>query len=228
MAVYDPTASTAPAVPAGPPVDVRAPGASDKAVVTAELRYYVAALVLVVVGVLGGWGLMQAFHPDAGALPQLAPGVGVFAVLYVLAQAIERLIEPFSPILGGVLGVYASGRKRKGELVVARNIALVEVKQSGDEQKKRDCMDAQDALNQFRANASPMAFGIAALLAMLSAGYTGFLVLHVIGLAGVAPWVDVLITGLAVGGGIKPLHDLITNLRESKTSKQDPQELQTN
>jgi hypothetical protein len=67
-----------------------------------------------------------------------------------------------------------------------------------------------------------MTFCIAALLAMLSAGYTGFLVLHVIGLSAVAPWADVLITGLAIGGGTKPLHDLIANLREGKVSKQAP------
>jgi hypothetical protein len=166
--------------------------------------------------------------PDVSRLPAQPSclGIGVFAVLYVLAQAIERLIEPFSPMLGGLLDMDKRGWNRKGTLVLARNTALVAVK-SGDKEKK-ECVEAQDALNQFRANASPMTFGIAALLAMLGAGYTGFLVLHVIGMGAVEPWLDVLITGLAVGGGTKPLHDLITNLRESKTSKQDPQELQTN
>jgi hypothetical protein len=33
---------------------------------------------------------------------------------------------------------------------------------------------------------------------------------------------DILVTGLAIGGGTKPLHDLIGNLQASKDSKKDP------
>ena len=35
-------------------------------------------------------------------------------------------------------------------------------------------------------------------------------------------WVDLLVTGLAVGGGTKPLHDLVSNLQASKEAKKDP------
>jgi hypothetical protein len=232
MAVYDPIAreaSTPSAAPVGgtqPPAEVQAPQESGNAVVAAERRYYWTALGLVVVGVIVGCALMYGFHPDPAVVPQLAPGVGVFAVLYVLAQVIERFLEPFSPVLGCLLNGRGE-KKSKKTLVVARNKALVEARQTGNVGKKKECADKQDALNQFRANATPMAFGIAALLAMAGAGYTGFLVMHVIGLTQVAAPVDLLITGMAVGGGAKPLHDLITNLRESKTSKQDPPELQT-
>ena len=234
MAVYDPIAPAAPAAPAvvaassegeEPPADDRMPQASGEAVVAAEPRYYWTALGLMVAGVLGGWWLMDHYHADSSVIPQLAPGVGVFAVLYVLAQAIERFLEPFSPWLGRLLN--GRVKKNKRDLVVARNTALVEARETGNVGKKKECADRQDELNQFRANATPMAFGIAALLAMAGAGYTGFLVMHVIGLTQVAAPVDLLITGMAVGGGVKPLHDLITNLRESKTSKQDPPELQT-
>jgi hypothetical protein len=156
--------------------------------------------------------------------------VGIFAVLYVLAQAIERLIEPLSAVLGGLLDWRKGKGKRvtrKSNLVQIRKTALAKAR-PGEWNARKMCAEAQDDVNQFRANASPMGFGIATLLAMLGGGYTGFMAMRLVGLTGVWPPVDVLITGLAIGGGTKPLHDLITNLRESKTAKQDPSELQTN
>lgn len=33
---------------------------------------------------------------------------------------------------------------------------------------------------------------------------------------------DLLLTGLAIGGRSKPLHDLISNLQAAKDSRQDP------
>jgi len=40
--------------------------------------------------------------------------------------------------------------------------------------------------------------------------------------AGVRHGLDLLATGLAIGGGTKPLHDLIKNLQEAKNDKKDP------
>ena len=57
---------------------------SEAVAVTAQKQYYVAALVLTAAGVVGGCILMAMRHPD-NSLPQLAPGVGVFAVLYIFA-----------------------------------------------------------------------------------------------------------------------------------------------
>jgi hypothetical protein len=62
----------------------------------------------------------------------------------------------------------------------------------------------------------------------------GLYLLHAVGLPegswrggpfsaqGLRRWVDLLVTGLAVGGGTKPLHDLISNLQASKEAKKDP------
>jgi hypothetical protein len=212
-------------LPTEPRADVEKPtegaiaAASGAATVSAELRYQIVAAVLIVVGLLLGWGLYEFVSTKPS---QLAVGVSVFAVLYVLAQAIERFIEPFSPLLGGVL----SGGVSKGTLVKKRDTKLADAKNGVGVAPKKACADAQAELDLFRANASTLAFGIAAFLALIGSGYFGFLILNLIGLSGVAAWVDLLVTGLAVGGGTKPLHDLITNLKESKNNKQDPKELQ--
>jgi hypothetical protein len=34
---------------------------------------------------------------------------------------------------------------------------------------------------------------------------------------------DIVVTGLAIGGGTKPLHDLISNMSNGKTAKDPPQ-----
>lgn len=207
---------------------------SESVAVGAERRYYAAAGALIVVGLLVGWCLLTWRHGPNAPLPQLSPGVGAFAVLYIFAQSIERLIEPVSPFLGSILGVgNKSGesedkkKKYKKELITDRNKYLVEAKTGGDKAVAKQCADAQYLLNQFRRNSATLAFGTATLLAMLGAGVSGFLLLHIVGLTDAPTMLDLFITGLAVGGGTKPLHDLITNITESTNSKQDPAELQT-
>jgi hypothetical protein len=44
--------------------------------------------------------------------------------------------------------------------------------------------------------------------------------------AGFRHMLDLLVTGLAIGGGTKPLHDLITNLQAAKYNRKDPRPLQ--
>lgn len=85
--------------------------------------------------------------------------------------------------------------------------------------------DAQRMVNQFRANSSALSFGLAAAIAMVACGYLGVFFLHSLGVTSTGIVLDLLITGLAVGGGTKPLHDLISNVQKAKDAKQDPKEL---
>ena len=57
---------------------------------------------------------------------------------------------------------------------------------------------------------------------MLAAGGLGLLLLHAIGLTKAPIWLDVLVTGLAIGSGTKPLHDLISNMQQSSGEKEQP------
>ena len=40
--------------------------------------------------------------------------------------------------------------------------------------------------------------------------------------AGIRHALDILVTGLAIGGGTKPLHDLISNLQAAKDNRKNP------
>src|SRR5581483_504094 len=124
------------------------------------------AYLVVGLGVVVGWLIYHEVKP-ADFVP--APGVSVFALLYILAQSIERTLEPASD-----LGVFGS--------------------------------KAQKPVRMWAA---------ATFLAMLGCGGLGVFLLHAVGLSTVPSAVDIGITGLAVGSGTKPLHDLISNIQKS-------------
>ncbi|HEY5987081.1 MAG TPA: hypothetical protein VIV12_12010 [Streptosporangiaceae bacterium] len=99
----------------------------------------------------------------------------------------------------------------------------------------------QATLNQQRADKAIAFWALASVLGVLLSATFGLYLLHIVGLrsdglvrggwtgpiasaAGIRHMLDLLVTGLAVGGGTKPLHDLITNLQTSKENKKDPGE----
>lgn len=134
-----------------------------------------------------------------------------FALLYIGAQAIERLIEPLM------------GRVRATEVSSAK----AAVASAGGATSKAM---AQTKLSQVQADRAAIAWAAASSIALLLCGALGLGILG--SLAGVetAPGfsadffaaVDVVVTGLVIGAGTKPLHDLITRIEKSK-NKADPE-----
>jgi hypothetical protein len=98
---------------------------------------------------------------------------------------------------------------------------------------------AQAELNQRRADKAIAYWALASILGMLLSATLGLYLLHIVGLSsdglrtdgtwsggiltptGIRHMLDLLVTGLAVGGGTKPLHDLISNLQTAKDTKKD-------
>jgi hypothetical protein len=99
---------------------------------------------------------------------------------------------------------------------------------------------AQAELEQRRADKGIAFWALATVLGLLLSAALGLYLLHIVGLqddglardgtwtsgamsaAGIRHMLDLLVTGLAIGGGTKPLHDLISNLQAAKDSKKDP------
>lgn len=129
------------------------------------------ALGIAAVGAIVGLLFLHYRNPPPGA------GVAAFAALYVLAQAIERVLEAVSRFLD--LG-------------------------HGHDERVAMC------------------FGLASALAMVACGYFGIGILHAIGDDGSPRYTDVIVTGLAIGGATKPLHDLITILESAARSRKAP------
>ncbi len=89
------------------------------------------------------------------------------------------------------------------------------------EPPSQEAADAQHYVEQFRLNAASLSLGLAALLGMAASGYLGTFFLHMIGATSAGIGLGILITGLAVAGGTKALHDLISNVQKAKERKSD-------
>lgn len=132
-----------------------------------------------------------------------------FAVLYVAAQAIERLLEP---IMGMI----------KSEPAAVAKSAVATAAEGPDKALK------QTELAQVQADRAVIAWAIASSLALVLCGFLHLGILE--SLATVSAEgsskeafevVNVIITGLVIGAGTKPLHDLISRIEKSK-EKADP------
>ncbi|ANN19689.1 hypothetical protein SD37_31440 [Amycolatopsis orientalis] len=159
--------------------------------IAAGFAFLLSGYLLAVLVVHQAWG-------DA-AQPQIATSFNAFALLFVMALAIERFIQPFAPALGPDSAVPAA--------------ALQNAQAAGDQ---TGANAASVALNKARNRTAIVTWGLATGLACLLAAGTNITLLHAItdrqGRQ-VAFWLDLLVTGLVVGAGTKPLNDLWTRLQ---------------
>lgn len=201
-------------------VSVLPPTASAVGGASAEKRAIVGAYVLFGAGLLiTGLSVLVKDVPDG------RPGTGfdVFALLYIFAQSIERLIEPVSKFVSGS-GTSGSERTTKEEAKDKRAAAINEAFEATDAAKKKGAVDqaaaAQKAIDQTRANAVYWMWGVATLLGLLAATFFGVRMLAAVGVAAPHPIFDVWVTGLIIGSGTKPLHDLVERIRLPKEEKE--------
>lgn len=150
-------------------------------------KYFWGSLGLVGVGIVASTVL--ALQLDTPVY-QLNDGIGLFALFFIMAQALERLLEPLTqmfPEKPDEEALQKDPAKRKELAIMERERALV-------------------------------LWAVASFLAMLSSAYLGVFMLRTIGATAVPLWLDVTITGLAIGAGTKPLHDLIKKIETTKQS----------
>jgi hypothetical protein len=203
--------------------------------VTPQALYLVIAAVVIVVGGFGGtlihdhWARAVSFVP-----PQ---GIGIFALFYIIAQLIERVQEPFVPYLGRAKDPGEKKEKQKeGKRAHFKNqlrakaerdkavVAELRLPENGSGQPtlEKNVANKERCVDQIRANLTVLIFATSALLAMIISGYLRAGLLRTVGESGIPAWVDIAVTGLVIGAGTKPLHDLISNISASKAEKQKP------
>jgi hypothetical protein len=194
-----------------------------------------------VVAIVVAWFVARGVGDDAYPVDvqQFAAGVGIFAVVYIWAQSLERLLEPIASL------VYTTDTE-----VSARDLALKEAeqKQAASEKARADAernpqseesqakadkarADAQTALDKAaelkaavekkRANRGVAFWSLASASAVLLSAWQNIYLLNLIGAPASDRGFDILATGLVIGGGTKPLHDLITRIQEAKDSAKD-------
>lgn len=205
----------------GPAVEEGEPESSIVASGTAKTEgpdtgWVIAAYGLILVAAFAGWGLFALVEPGGFTPPE---GFSAFAPLYVLAQSIERLLEPFTKYLGAAAD--GGTKKTKEGATAAREEAFDALAKSPSSQTATAAATAQALVERIRRNTTIIAWGVASALGMLACGAFGIRLLSAIGFD-VHEALDIAITGLAVGSGTKPLHDLISNLQKAKDERANP------
>ena len=151
---------------------------------------------------------------ELDAPAKLAEGVGLFGLIYLFAQAIERLLEPLS---WWVLPT--------ADLTKKRDVKVAEAEQASGQAKAakaKEAADAQAELDRQRANRSVAFWAIASIIGIFTAASTKLYLLRIVGVGTAPRWAELLATGLVIGAGTKPVHDLVQRLQTASKQADDP------
>lgn len=181
---------------------------------TPALGFALAGLALAIAGAIAGWILFEAVDPEPF---RPASDYSAFAALFILAAAVERLLEPFTPY------VKPDTEDTKKELEAA-------VVRAENDDAPETAANKQAQLDRERSERAFLLWGIATLVATLACAGLGVLLIRSVAAAAQAPlddpnrFLDLVVTGFVVGAGTKPLHDLIARLEKQKEKVTDPSE----
>jgi hypothetical protein len=212
-----------------------APGSQRESQRMWRLRLLIAAAAVLATSGLAFW-LDRAF-PDSGfsaPLPAPIEGLTVFGIFYVTAQALERLLEPISRIL---LPKEKKSDDYAVKLDTAEKCLAVWSASPGDGTKLADAKTAAERALEEAAKAKAALQGrhgdrvvlfwfLATGVAVLASAVLHLYFLKAVGIASGSRWIEILATGLIIGSGTKPLHDLITLISSKAQTTQSPEEEQ--
>lgn len=148
-----------------------------------------AAVVLAIVANAAKW-TATPFRPAKEQTAEFA----LFAGFYVAAQVIERLMELVTSFLP-----WPGWKAPKAPLERLNNGAEKTVTAS-----------------YLKADRATVALGVATILGVMASFLFGLYFLRSVGISA-SHTVDVAVTGMTIGAGTKPLHDLISSLQNKST-----------
>jgi hypothetical protein len=205
-------ASGVAAVPRQPGEAPAGPGApfgpgQEQAAATPALPASIGAILtsLLVVAIAGGvaWMLPKAttFH--------VGTATAAYGVVFVFAAAVERLLEPLSHWLPG------RGARNAYDATVA---AMMNGHPAAD---LTAVARSKAAFDRSVANRAIVLWGVATAVATVVSAASGVYLLHMVASdswnpAAIPGWIDAIVTGLVVGSGTKPLHDVITKVQTTR------------
>lgn len=136
-----------------------------------------------------------------------------YAAVVAAAAALERFLEPLSNYLMNTKSAAAKANATTTK-AAAQSMGADPAKDADEVQTAtQSAADAQAEVDTERANRAVFFWAIASICGIVMAGGFGFFLLQSIATSGVNPYLDIAVTGLAIGAGTKPTHDLITSLQ---------------
>lgn len=212
-----PREPAAPSAPAAPRKPVESAGASNS---SWWLRPLIA--LAAIAAVLIGWAIIVRVTHDPSTnfstfMPKPVNGTTIFAVFFVTAAAIERFLEPIAGLLPDKsdLRKDAQTAKVNAGMAVARG------------QSDRSVQPMLDDAARKAIKAKDWGFGqtvgfwaLATILSIVASALLKLYLPYVVGIASGSRGFQILATGLIIGGGTKPLHDLVGYMSAAKEAKQ--------
>ncbi len=193
-------------VPVQPGYEVAAAVPSRPAMAWAMLS----GLGLAGLGALGAWNINQLMAPSVF---EVGNQMSTFAALFVFSAAVERVLEPFT-------------RWMPGRTEQERYEKAVADMENGVPGATNAAAHYKAAVDSARASRGVLMWGLATGVATVLSAGGGFYLLRLIsanpGWNGVPVWVDALITGLVVGSGTKPVHDVVNRFQRQSSVIQTP------
>jgi hypothetical protein len=151
----------------------------------------------------------------------LASDMNAFALIYVAAQAVERVIEPFSHFV-----LTTKDEKETIKAQTAKATTATSPREALEALGRAATANAKVKLK--KSERAVIFWGLATVVGIAVSAALGVRFLAAIlapPAAGAAPAVpasvDVVLTGLVIGAGSKGLHDLIEKLQKPSTSGDD-------
>jgi hypothetical protein len=164
------------------------------------------AFLVVVLGAAGAYAMWR-WGPRADPF-KIGNQTSAYAGLIVFAGAVERVLEPFSN--------WFPGTRARSEY----ESAVAALANGHPAMSLRDVAVAKAKLDRALANRTVLLWGVATALAAVVSSASGFYLLHMIAaqdwVTSIPGWADAVVTGLVVGTGTKPLHDLITRANSGR------------
>ena len=160
---------------------------------------------------LGGFFTAWRLHGSASSTYRIDNQWSALTGLFILALAIERALEPFSRKLG------PDTTKRK----VKRDEAVTRARRAGQNDR---APEFQNAIEISRRLTAVVTWGVATGLGFLLCAVLNITLLQAVRANGSGQppfWADLLVTGLVVGAGTKPLHDLVANIERGKNARRN-------
>ena len=140
---------------------------------------------------------------SATAPPRAAvDGLGIFAVFFVAALAVERLIEPLSLSDPKKIKLEETAQEKKTKVAIATAAETNAAQAITDEQNAKA---EAEAWTTYRA---VILWGVASIVGALAAALLNLHLLKAAGIQTPSLYLEILATGLIIGAGTKPLHEL--------------------
>jgi hypothetical protein len=165
---------------------------------------------------------------------QLKEGISVFAVSYLMAQLIERVVEPFSEkkLQANVTKTDGNTRALFGDTVriesLREKVVRIREKREPREKELEEKRLDEKLIDKYNTKRVIAFWGLTSFLGILLCYLTvglfeivgvSFQSLAIGGRTITGHTVDSILSGMIVGGGTKPLHDLIGYIEKEKNPK---------